>query len=221
MTRTPLHQLSLSILVLIVSFFSACSSGEFTEEEVRKFSEAQALFRNRKFDDAEKIISGLRSVRKGNPEAGVLHAKIKFFTRDFKGAEDILVETLKKNEGSPYVEMWLGRVVMTDPKRQEEAGEIFRRIVKRDPENFTAQYYLGRTLENQKKLKLAILAYQASLAEEHQISKTHLHLVRLFTDLAMQDRAKKHRERLKALGVSASDMADADELLASAGKDKK
>lgn len=201
--------------------FASCGGHQFTEEELKTFSEAQALFRNQKFDDAEKLIIGLRASKKSNAEAAVLHAKIRFFQRDFKSAEEILRENLKKNDGNPYVEMWLGRVLMIDPKRQEEAGRLFRAIVERDPDNFTAHYYLGRTLENEQKARLALIEYQAALAHENQISKTHLQMVRLFTGLSMHERAKKHRDRVHALGTSASDIADADELLASAGKTGK
>ncbi len=205
----------------LFSILLFCGGPQFNEEELKKFAEAQALFRNQKFDDAEKLISSLRSSKKSNAEAAVLHAKIRFFQRDFKAAEEILLEALKKNEGNPYVAMWLGRVIMVDPKRQEEAGRFFRSILERDPENFTAHYYLGRTLENEKKARLALLEYQAALAHENQISKTHLQMVRLFTGLSMHDRAKKHRDRVHALGASTADLADADELLASAHKPEK
>lgn len=196
-------------LLVLLSTFVSCAGTDFSQEEVERFHEAQILFRNQKFDDAEKILAALREKKPANAEAGVLHAKIKFYTRDFKSAEEILREVQKGNEESPYVAMWLGRVVMLDPARQDEASAIFREILKRDPENFTAHYYLGRTLENQENVRLALSSYQAALAQEYQISKIHLHMVKLFTDLSMPDRAKKHRERIKALGASHNDIEDA------------
>ncbi|MBI3395478.1 MAG: tetratricopeptide repeat protein [Spirochaetia bacterium] len=208
-------------IALPLSIFSACSGRDFSEADLKRFEEAQALYRNRKFEEADKIAGELRSKKPANVEAGVLHAKIKLYTRDFKGAEEILKEVRKKNDSSPYVLLWLGRVIMVDPKRQEEACAIMREVLQNDPENFNAHYLMGRCLENQKKMKAALLEYQTALGMEYQVSKVHSHMARLFSDLSMNDRAKKHADRVKALGIDPVDIASLDETASAGGAKKK
>ena len=65
-------------LLVLLSTFVSCAGTDFSQEEVERFHEAQILFRNQKFDDAEKILAALREKKPANAEAGVLHAKIKF-----------------------------------------------------------------------------------------------------------------------------------------------
>jgi tetratricopeptide (TPR) repeat protein len=108
--------------------------------------------------------------------------------------------------------MWLGRVISIQEDRIDEAGQIFKKILENDPENFVAQYYYGRILENQGKLKEAIYQYQLALGMEYQISKTHLQMGNLLENLGLEDRASEHFNRIKSMGVNENDISRADEI---------
>ena len=126
--------------------------------------------------------------------------------KDFSGAESVLREFLGHEPAHPYALMWLGRTVSAQEGRAAEASAIYRKVLATDPDNHFAHYYLGRSLEAEGKLKDAIAEYERSLAAEYQISKVHLHMARLFKELDMKDRADRHKNRVKALGVSQGDV---------------
>ncbi len=184
------------------------------EDQLKRFNDAQTLYRNRKFDDARESLEKLLDERPGSVEVVALLARVRFFTREFDAAEELLRDYLDDDEHNPYALMWLGKTIAVNPERQAEAAEIFKQIVQRDPENYLARYYLGRTLEAQNQLKPALLEYQTALAMEYQVSKVHLHMGRLFDRLEMGDRARTHFQRVQALGVNAADIEAAESLMA-------
>ncbi|MCR9145511.1 MAG: tetratricopeptide repeat protein [bacterium] len=192
---------------MLLSLTGACSdSGPLNETQLKRFTEAQTLYRNKKFDEALSRLRQLREERPDALEAASLEARILFFTKKFEESEQVLKEVLDRDPENPHALMWLGKTIAVDAERQAEAAEHFRAIVERDPENYMARYYLGRCLEAQNKIRPALLEYQAALAMEYQISKIHLHMGRLLSGINMEDRAKKHFARVRALGVSPGDM---------------
>ncbi len=196
------------LLVTTLAGGSACSGerAPLDETQLKQFTEAQTLYRNKKFDDALARLKKLREARPDYLEAASLEARILFFTKRFDESEAVLNEVLADDPHNPHALMWLGKTIAVNPERQPEAAEHFRAIITRDPENYMARYYLGRCLEAQNKIRPALLEYQAALAMEYQVSKIHLHMGRLLSGIQMQDRAQKHFDRVRALGVSANDV---------------
>ena len=194
------------VVFLIIGSGGCAQNDGLTEEQLTQFNQAQALYRSKKFQEAEERLNSLREARPDSMEVAVLFARIKFFTREFAAAEAVLVEQLESDADNPYVLMWLGKTIAVDPERQEEAAEKFRLILERDPENYMAHYYLGRVLESQRKIKPALLEYQTALGMEYQISKVHLHMGRLFHGLRMNDRAQQHFGRVREIDVNPNDM---------------
>lgn len=187
-------------LLLIVLGLAACQKdSEFTKEELIQFQQAQTLYRNQKFDDAKDILTKLIAQKPNNIEAGVLRAKIHFFTREYDKAEALLRNYRDNDDDNPYVLMWLGKTVAVQEKRNAEAIEIFRTIVQRDPENYLARYYLGRCLERDKKLKPALEQYYNALALEYELTRIHQHLGKLLTEMKMTNRAEHHLARVEML----------------------
>lgn len=199
---------SIGAAVLALLFVTAAcgDNGALTEEQLKRFTEAQTLYRNKKFDDALSRLKQLREERPDALEAASLEARILFFTKQFKESEQLLQEVLDRDPNNPHALMWLGKTIAVDGERQAEAADHFREIIQRDPENYMARYYLGRCLEAQNKIRPALLEYQAALAMEYQISKIHLHMGRLLSGINMEDRASKHFARVRALGVSPNDI---------------
>lgn len=222
------HDRARRIGVLTVLIFaltvSACSDGgPLNEEQLKRFNEAQTLYRNKKFDDALTRLKQLREERPDALEVASLEARILFFTKKFDESEQVLKSILEHDPDNPHALMWLGKTVAVNTERLPEAADHFRAIIERDPENYMARYYLGRCLEAQNKIRPALLEYQAALAMEYQISKIHLHMGRLLTGINMQDRAREHFDRVRALGVSQGDidLAAEDEAAATEAKDNK
>ena len=196
--RTRLIPFTLIALLLVAT--AACNDASgFTKEELIQFQKAQDLYRSRKFDDAQEVLKGLIAQKPGNIEAGVLRAKILFFTRDYAASESVLRSYLKNDEDNPYVLMWLGKTIAVQEERNAEAIEIFRTIVERDPENYLARYYLGRCLERDQKLKPALEQYYNALALEYELTKIHRHLGKLLTEMKMDSRAAHHQSRVQML----------------------
>ncbi len=197
---------ALAIATLLFATTACGDSGPLDEGQLKRFTEAQTLYRNKKFDESLARLRQLREERPDSLEAASLEARILFFTRQFADSERVLNEILAEDPLNPHALMWLGKTIAVDNERQAEAAEHFRAIIERDPENYMARYYLGRCLEAQNKIRPALLEYQAALAMEYQISKIHLHMGRLLTGINMEGRAAKHFARVRALGVSPNDM---------------
>lgn len=206
--RSKLH-IGAGVYLLILLSLVCCTEPEMTQKQWKEFREAQTLYRNKKFTQARKRTTVLLAEVPHNVEIAVLHARIHFFLQEFDEAEKILKEALGYDSDNPYLLAWLGRTIAVHPKRQAEAAETFRKIIKRDPENYMAHYYLGRCLEAQKNFKPALLAYQNALAMERQLSRMHLHLGRLFYRLKLQERSSAHLNKVHTLGISARDVKQA------------
>ncbi|MCE9598107.1 MAG: tetratricopeptide repeat protein [Spirochaetia bacterium] len=207
---------SLLFVILVVSCKKDTS---LSKEDLAEFEQAQTLYQNRKFDEATTRLEGLRSKRKGSIEVGVALAKVKFFTRNFADCEKILREVLEEDNGSPYVKLWLGKTIAVDPKRQAEAAEIFRSIIRSDPENYMAYYYLGRCLEAQDDVKSALIQYETALTLGFHLSKIHLHMGRLFTRMKLHSRAEQHLSQVKTLNVNPNDVTLAGKILKAGDED--
>jgi tetratricopeptide (TPR) repeat protein len=193
-----------AFLALII--FSSCSAKNPSEPDIQEFHKAQTLYQNKKFDEALLVAERFHKNFPDFAEGAVLVARIRFFIKDFSGSEKVLREFLKRDSSNPYALMWLGRVVSAQEGRAAESSDIYRKVLASDPDNHFAHYYLGRSLEAEGKLKEAIVEYERSLAAEYQISKVHLHMARLYKDLDMKERADRHKNRVKALGVSENDI---------------
>lgn len=198
--------LLVGILLGMQSLALSCGRSELSQEDLASFDKAQTLYTERKFDEARDLLMPLSEKYGDSPEVAVLLARIYFFTREFQKSESTLRELIGKRD-SPYASLWLGRVIASDPKRQEEAAEIFRSVLREDPENHAAHYYLGRCLENQGKIQEALLSYQRALAVEYQLSKIHLHMGTMFHSMKMEDRASKHFKRVEQLNLYPEDIA--------------
>ncbi|HMY46970.1 MAG TPA: tetratricopeptide repeat protein [Leptospiraceae bacterium] len=197
-----------NLALVPVFFVFTCAHQELSEQEALQLKQAVTEYREQKFDQAETTLTELGKKFPANIEINVLRARIKYYTRDFAASESILRDLLKKREGNAHASIWLGRVVAVSPKRTEEerlneASSIFKQVLKDDPENFQAHYLLGRCLEAQGKLELALYEYQAAeIPLEDQAQRINAHLGDLFTRLNMTDRAAKHRKMAGALAGS-------------------
>ncbi len=204
--------INLALILQILLPLSHCSDAprDLTKEELKQLDTASHLYSERKFDEAREILLPLVTSSDGSVEPAVLLAKVQFFTRDFDQSESTLRSLLKKRK-SPYALLWLGRVIASDPERREEAADIFRSLLRDDPENHAAHYYLGRCLESQGKMQEALLSYQRALAVEYPLSKMHLHIGTVLEGLRMKDRAAIHFKRVRQLNVYPDDILWIDE----------
>lgn len=194
----------------IITVVVQCGGEErLSSADLKKIESAQQSYSARKFEEAKTILVPLREERPKSIEVGVLLARVFFFTRDFKSSEELLRTLSKDNKTSAYVLLWLGKVVASDANRQNEAADIFREILRQDPENFAAHYHLGRCLEAQDKLEQALIEYERASAAEFHISKLHLHMGQLFSHLQMNDRAREHFQRVERLNVYPEDVLTA------------
>ncbi len=187
---------------ITVAFAAArCGPGPLSREDIETFSKAQTFYSNQKFAEAENVLKPVYENHPERIESGVLLAKVYFFTRKFRESEEILQRLLSMHESNPYVMIWLGKLLAVQETRMPEAVKIFQKVLKNDPENFAAHYYLGRCLEDSGKIKEALAEYQSALAMEQQLSKIHLHMGLMLHDLQMEDRSREHFAHVRFLNI--------------------
>ncbi|MBE7438193.1 MAG: tetratricopeptide repeat protein [Spirochaetales bacterium] len=193
------------IVFWIVAALPGCGPrAELSEEELAIFREAQEQLAELKFDSA---LDGLGRIKARTVETVGMRARIHFHTRQYREAERVLREGLDEWPENPYLMLWLGRIIFLEDGRNDEAIEIFRIIVQNDPGNFIGRYYLGRCFERDKKMDLALNQYYNALGVEYEVSRIHVHLADLFSDLQMQERSDLHARKVAALNVNAADIA--------------
>ncbi len=201
--------------ILVCGAFVGCgTSADLTQEELKSFRAAIALYRERKFEEAEHKLAPLRRAHAQHLEFAVLQARIQFYTKRSAEAEQTLRQVLRDRPNNPYAAVWLGRVLMLKPDGGVEASAVLRGVLREDPENAMAYYYLGRCLELQGKTREALTAYRRSLAGAMAVSRAHLQSARLLTALQLPERARKHAQRVTRLNASAHDVSEARSLLA-------
>lgn len=164
--------------------------------------QAEALYRERKLEKAEQILSRLQNRYPDSIEINLPLAKIYFFSRRLQQAELLLRRLAEKRERRPYLLMWLGRVLSVNPDRQAEALQIFEQILQNNPENYMAHYYLGRILEAQNRSREALLAYKSALAMEYHLGRIHARLGDLLAEMRMEERSRWHSKRAAEINAS-------------------
>lgn len=194
---------------LAAALLLSCGSRTPNAAQLQQLERAQSLYREKHFDEARIALRPLAEAHV--LEAEVLLGRLQFFTRQFAESESTLRSAGDHSDQSPYAMLWLGRVVASDEKRLAEAAEIFRGVLRRDPENHAAHYYLGRCLEGQGHVQQALLEFERARAAEYQLSKLHLHMGQLFGRLSMPDRARRHFKRVRELDVYPDDVEKANE----------
>lgn len=180
---------SLTLILLCVA--SRCSPAQLSQEQLLIFKEAQELYFNQQFDSAEEKLIILREERPTDIASGILHAKIKIYTKDFEAAERILSELTDEHPNNGFVLLWRGKLLLLT-NRHDEATLLFQQIVAADPENYVAHYMLGRCFERVGKVDLALYEYQTALAVQIQAKYVHRHMASLFDKLNMKERSEKH-----------------------------
>lgn len=196
-------------LSVAAALLISCANRTPDAAQVEQLERAQSLYREKRFEEARVALTPLAETHM--LEAEVLLGRLQFFTRQFAESESTLRSAASHSDESPYAMLWLGRVIASDEKRLAEAAEIFRGMLRRDPENHAAHYYLGRCLEGQGHVQQALLEFERARAAEYQLSKLHLHMGELFGRLSMPDRANRHFKRVRDLGVYPDDVEKASE----------
>jgi predicted Zn-dependent protease len=188
-----------TLTLFMVAALVGCDEKNLSKEDLLQFQRAQSLFIGKKFAESEKVLTPLLEKRPGHLESVVLLSKIKIYTRNYAEAESLLRAYLEDDEENPYALMWLGRLLALQEPRREEAVEIFKKIVHKDPENYLAHYYLARFLEKENRMKEALQEYRAALAMEQELGRMHLHIGSMMARLNMKDQAELHYNRSKML----------------------
>ncbi len=97
-----------------------------------------------------------------NPEAFHLYeALLRLYLRQDRFEEALkLVESLEEKMGENPRLLLRKALILLDLNREKEAEKILRELVQTDPENYTAWFYLGVTLEREGRQEEAIHAYE-------------------------------------------------------------
>lgn len=206
------------VLMFLLPLASGCSD-EISAEHRDLYAKALVAYNDRNFQQAERLAAEILEDHPSWDQPRMLRAKVLFFTRRFGPAEKDLRTIIDQDANHPYANLWLAKVLATNPERLGEAIEILGGIVRRNPDDLVAHYYLARCLEQNGDLQKAILHYQQSLGAEYHLSKAHLHLGTLLQAHRLEDRAEEHFRRVERLGVNKEDAQRARDFLSSRRKE--
>ena len=193
------HSIIKNIVLLFALVVMNCGDATLSKEEVKALNEISVLYRNKKFDSVIEKIKPLLKEDRAHVEAHVLLAKTQFFIKQPKKAEKTLKNILSVDPENPHILTWLGKTLLLLDGREKEAADIFRNILKRNPENYMAHYYLGRSLEAQKKMGVALKQYERALAVEYQISNIHYHMAGISSKFKSKEISNFHISRARLL----------------------
>ncbi len=120
--------------------------GEFLEK-IGAFKEAESLYR--------------RGIRENPQSYHLYEALLRLYLRQerFEKALKVLDE-MEQKLGVDSRLLLRKALILLDLKRTKEAEELLRKLLKNEPENYNAWFYLGLALEREKRLQEAIHAYE-------------------------------------------------------------
>ena len=209
-------QIILNLTLMIALLLSAgCSKTQPSGEDRTSYARAHTLYLGKKFEKSRDILEKLCEKYPDWLEAHVLFARAHYQEKSFKKAENKLKNYLETHGENPFALLWLGKTLMLQEGKLQEAVNVFRQIIKNDPENSRAYYHLGICLELQNKKRSARLAWKRAAAAEITLGKTYLRLVKYATDRRIYlDKAKRlNPTENDLLTIESYERADATEPL--------
>ena len=193
----------LSVFLSTLGVFLHCSE-PISQEDQELLFRATRSYQARKFTQSQRLLERLTRKHEDWTAAIILKGKILYFTREFSRAEKQFRIALETDPHHPYARQWLARSIATDPGRTREVVDVLRRILQRNPDDFTAHYLMARCYSRLERPEASIRHFQEALKGKRLMQKSHGQLGHLFQSLGLQGRAQKHLNRLQRSGNNAS-----------------
>jgi len=186
---------SITILCLCL-----CVCGPGHEEIGKKFAEANKQFEARNTDQAFKLYQEVLDADSKHTGARVMTARIYYYNRKFKEANEVLEKAVDANPQSIDALFWLARVQSVIPEKKDEALKNLDLLLERDGTRVDALVLKGMLHEEKKDLAKAIASYTAASQEESELAQAYIRLAAIYGSAGLEDMKRKALMRAAFLG---------------------
>ena len=186
------------IFVLVFLIFSSCSRNSITEilPEMKK---ANALFVNKKYEEALTVLEEIEEENPGFSPALYLSGKIHIFNNNPQEAEQKFKKLIDKK---PY-HVQAGKQLLSlyiFQRKFSEAEEIFLKLAESSSEDPELFILAGKMLKSQEKYLEAIEYYNKAFIFEDRIIDAHIDVAEIYWKYGISEKARTHLEKAAFIG---------------------
>ncbi|PJZ57618.1 tetratricopeptide repeat protein [Leptospira barantonii] len=179
------------VSIMFLSLTTFCSSQEealsFYKEGIQAYSERNLKTAIEKFESASKKDKKLISSR-------IMLGKSYYYSGRFEDAKKTFEEIVEDFPGNSNAHSWLGRILLNEGNKKEEAKQHLVYATQSDDSQVDALYYLGKAYEQEGKIKEALLEYHKALEIKRKFDKIHRDLADLYRKAGLEERANEHTQ---------------------------
>ncbi len=187
------------------------------------YSRGIAHYEKQELQKAAECFEKARSMDGSFTGAGIMLAKVRYFTGKRGEARDLLGDIIARDPSHVGALYWMARALVADAKgtvtdgdnadrSEKEAMEHLSRALDIDPHHIQARSLLGLLYEKNKMYREALREYSAALREEESLIAARANLGMLYRRLGLRDRARA--EITRALKIAEAVGAPEEGLIA-------
>jgi len=196
------------------AFLTACGSSSDGHD---LYAKGIAHYEKKELDRAAGYFEQVRSMDGSFAGAGIMLAKVRYFTGKRKEAREILGDLLARDPSHTGALYWMARALVADAagsdaeKNESQAIEYLKRALEIDGHHVQARTLLALLYEKKKMYRESLYEYKAALQEEESLVAARANLGILYKRLGLQDRASgeitKAVKIAEAAGLSVTSLA--------------
>lgn len=181
------------IMTLLTITTVLCGCGN-TKESLVNFAKGKKAFMKRDFKIAEDYFLKCIDLDGAMSNAFVMLAKIKYYQKDFKKAQNYISEALAHEEYHVDALYWKARILTQladkDIRDYEVIINCLKKVLVYNESNTKARFLLALTYERINKLKQALYEYKRIKKQEHVFVYSRSNLARLYDKVGLKKLAQ-------------------------------
>jgi tetratricopeptide (TPR) repeat protein len=186
-------------IAVILPLLVNCGPDEGTRRD--EFARAQMELNGGNRKVALEKFESIEACWPGETEAGVIAGRLRFFERDWAGAEAAFTRVLEKNPARHEALLWRAKARRAAGDRDTALADL-EQLLELDGDNTEAWINKGRILEEKGDIPGAVAAYQMALSTEEFMGFAHERLGAIYSFSGLPGQAATHREKAAALKKS-------------------
>lgn len=187
-----------NVLCLFIAggLFFSCSSKSGNREYLDLFQKGKMFYLNKDLSRAIPLFEESIAKNSRYLPAHIMLGKSYYYSRDPGKAVRVFRRLLSMNRNCVSALSWLIRIEGIDQKNHKKGLEYCDRILRLDMENYTGHLYKAMILEEQGRVKEAIIEYHYALELEKVVYLARLRLADLYLGKGLKERGIEELNRV-------------------------
>jgi len=181
-------------LIVLVLLSCSCSKQKISREILEEYVEAKTLYIKGNLDQALPKFKAINNKAPRFSSNSFMLGKLHFFNKNYKEAEEIWAETLKRNPDHLDTIKWLSRLYLIRDKAGK-AESLVTGALGNSSEDPELLILMGKIKRAQSKLSAAIEFYIKAQAFEEKIAEAHIDLAEIYREFGLDQKAEQELEK--------------------------